>query len=383
MGTMGNQNQRRAGAFTLLELLVVMAIIGILVSLLLPQLAQAKARARRIQCVSDLRQVGVAFHIFLHDHESLFPFQLSTNAGGTAEFTRPGPRGGGGPPGLFRHFQVLSNELGTVKVLICPADTERVVAENFAALENGNVSYFVGTNAAYARPGSILAGDRNLTNSAAGLRSVIRLGKGATVSWTGELHRFKGNLLFADGRVEELNSLNLGSADAGADVANLVLPTLFNPTTGAGATVAAGHPAPVSNQPAVIAAQTQPLPGGAPSRSASDLAAATPPDANGAKTLLSSARPVAVTRQPPNGPIPVDAGPPAAVVAGMRTADQPGEPAVAVPAPILAGATSPKAKPGVPGAFWWLMLVLLIMMLVLLLLFAFWRHRQRQARFDR
>ena len=62
----------RHDAFTLIELLVVIAIIAILAALLLPVLGHAQQRAQRVACLSNLKQIGVAFDLYLGDHEDHF-----------------------------------------------------------------------------------------------------------------------------------------------------------------------------------------------------------------------------------------------------------------------------------------------------------------------
>src|SRR5213080_3295129 len=71
--TFASPKIKRFGAFTLIELLVVIAIIAILAAMLLPALATAKAKGKRIACMSNMRQVGVALQMYGQDYRKLPP----------------------------------------------------------------------------------------------------------------------------------------------------------------------------------------------------------------------------------------------------------------------------------------------------------------------
>ena len=130
---------KRESAFTLIELLVVIAIIAILAGLLLPALAAAKAKAKKAQCISNLKQLGVAFTLYNGDSNGRFPSTSLGNA--AADELYSGDIWGGKRgtdltgdsildysnrlinPYLSTSAKVQTNSNGAMLVFKCPLDT--------------------------------------------------------------------------------------------------------------------------------------------------------------------------------------------------------------------------------------------------------------------
>jgi hypothetical protein len=143
----------------------VMGYVSLLLFLLifpamfLPALAAAKHKAMEINSVNNMKQIGLAFRIWEGDHGDQFPFNVSQSKGGTLELCHPGADGYEQDPTPV--FMVMSNELSTTKILVCPNDPAKHAAANFASLTADNISYELrtGTNLDDRHPQEVLLVD--------------------------------------------------------------------------------------------------------------------------------------------------------------------------------------------------------------------------------
>jgi len=200
-------SMNREQGLTLVELFVVMAIIACFAIFFISQPDRnMKARALRIQCVNNQKQVGLATRVWAGDHGDKYPASISATNGGSLEFV--------GGTDEWRYFLVMSNELSTPRVLLCPADDSHLyAATNFTFLRNSNISFFLGVDVADgSNPQMILGGDCNVTNGTQIKNGILRVSTNNPAGWTSETHNKVGNILLADGSVQQVSGTGLRTA---------------------------------------------------------------------------------------------------------------------------------------------------------------------------
>jgi prepilin-type processing-associated H-X9-DG protein len=204
---------KKSRAFSLIDLLIGIAVVMFLAALMLPYLAKPNRghNRSRISCVNRLKQVGLSFRVWAGDNGDKYPMSVSTNQGGSMEWALMGD--------TILTFQVMSNELSTPKILLCPSDSRDQFATNFLVLTAANLSYFVGVDANETNPSMFLSGDRHITNGTRIRGGLVELTTNRLSGWTGEIHQNAGNIGLADGSVQQLSTPSLRAALENSGVA--------------------------------------------------------------------------------------------------------------------------------------------------------------------
>ena len=199
-----------AEAFTLVELLVLLAGVAILVALMIRARVNRHRRATYPVCMHNLLQIGGALQRFSWDNNNRFPPQVSITSGGSMELV------GSNSPAL--HFRTVSNYFSRdLHEFRCPADESKQPLTTNGVLMDRNVSYFLSVDATPGMTNVIQGGDRNLAVGGRAVRpGLFVLTTNAAARWTHELHTKRagtqcGNILFADGHVDYLHA-NLSAA---------------------------------------------------------------------------------------------------------------------------------------------------------------------------
>jgi hypothetical protein len=171
-----------ARAFTRVELLCTLAALALLVVLALPALAITAQRSQMIECLNNLRRVGVGFHCFANEHDDLFPCCAHT----PDNVTYPAYV-------YFTYLRIFSSPA----FLVCPSDSLKTRSISFDTFNNNNLSYFIWMNAEINTDASLMSGDRNLSGTSGG--GFPTLSATNNPGWDSTMHVQSGNLLFAGG----------------------------------------------------------------------------------------------------------------------------------------------------------------------------------------
>jgi hypothetical protein len=213
-------------AFSRVDLLVLLGVMALGGTVWYPALALTRQSTDHAVCVNNLRQIGRATQLWAHDHREQQPTYVPVAEGGVFGHPLSG--------NAWFQFAAISNQLGTPRVLVCPADPAKRAAEDFggasqggfvnAGYRNNALSYWLGSDAQSRFPQSFLCGDRNIRIDGSSVCGNINVANVALFipsfsydPWSNAIHGSWGHILHFDGRVSSFGQYIpkevLGKAD--------------------------------------------------------------------------------------------------------------------------------------------------------------------------
>jgi len=179
----------------------VLATLVVLAGLLVPHLIVSRERATRLNCVDQLKELGLATRMWSNEHDKSFAWQVSTNDRGSLEFA--------GSTNVRQLLVPMSAHLKSPRILACPSDKARTPAYSMATLSNTNISYFLGLDVSEDHPEMLLFGDRNMECAGKANNGVVVVASETPVTWGREMHNRAGNIGLVDGSVQQMTDAGL------------------------------------------------------------------------------------------------------------------------------------------------------------------------------
>jgi len=199
----------------------------VLAAMLWPPRPRARAKAVRISCLNNLKEISTAYRLWAGDNGDLVPSEQSVSKGGWKELLANADQG----TNCWTNYAIMQNELGqSSKLVICPGDERSATISFTNNFDNTHVSYFVGVSANDSYPQSIQSGDRNLgpgpkpdadygfsPKSGKGNDVAIRIFSGPvpwSASWSLKIHSAgnplgSGNISLGDGSGQQGSTMDL------------------------------------------------------------------------------------------------------------------------------------------------------------------------------